>query len=113
MRTRIRIKYKICSESGSETLCLTYLFVTSSLSLPGQAVVMEELVLDTLGEDNLVLHASGGEEHHGVSFLLADANSEDCDSRGLTVNGETTLPVYESGTLVTSSEGNYVQVIEY
>jgi hypothetical protein len=74
---------------------------------------MEELVLDTLGEDNLVLHATSGEEHQGVSFLLADANSEDCHGHSLTVNGETTLPVYESGTLVPSSEGNYVQVREY
>jgi hypothetical protein len=74
---------------------------------------MEELVLDTLGEGNLVLHATGGEEHQGVRFLLADANSEDSHESGLTVNGETTLPVYESGTLVTSSEGNYVQVREY
>jgi hypothetical protein len=73
---------------------------------------MEELVLDTLGEGDLVLHASGGEEHQGVSFLLA-ADSEDCHGRGLTVNEETTLPVYESGALVTSSEGNYVQVREY
>jgi hypothetical protein len=73
---------------------------------------MEELVLDTLGEGDLVLHATGGEEHQGVSFLLA-ANIEDSHENGLTVNGESTLPVYESGALVTSSEGNYVQVREY